>query len=115
MIPQLTKKCFPPAGAATADFRVSGVIFLIGALFLAVLLVVTLASLGMFQLMPISMLPVFIVWFMGVHRLLWGGTSAQTRGLGAARAALTGCVGFVSLGVISGLVGFLFGLLHRGT
>jgi hypothetical protein len=113
MIHQLARKCFPAVGSVAGDFRVSGVILLSGALLLAAALFATLANSGMLQLLPVSMLPVFVLWLMGMHRLLWAGTAAQSRGLGAARAALTAAAGFVSLAVVSGLIGFLLGLLHR--
>jgi hypothetical protein len=96
MIQQLSSKCFPAKGAAPGDFRVSGAAFIVCALVLAAALFVTLAKLGMFQLMSIAMLPVFVLWFMGMHRILWGGTNAQSRGHGWARAALTAGAGVIS-------------------
>jgi hypothetical protein len=59
------------------------------------------------------MLPVFVLWFMGMHRVLWGGTIAQSPQLGAARAALTGGAGFLGLLAGSALVGFLMALIHK--
>jgi hypothetical protein len=79
MIHQLARKCFPAVGSVAGDFRVSGVILLSGALLLAAALFATLANSGMLQLLPVSMLPVFVLWLMGMHRLLWAGTASFGR------------------------------------
>lgn len=115
MFQQLSSKCFPAKGAAASDLRVSGAVFAVCALVLAAVLFVTLAKLRLFHLMSIAMLPVFVLWFLGMHRILWGGTDPQSRGHGWARAALTAGAGVISLAAVSGLVGFIAGLVHRAS
>jgi len=113
MLRQVSSTYFPPSDATSRAFRISGAVLLISAMVVAGALVAAMVRWNMFSVIPISMLPVFILWFMGMHRLLWGGIAAATRGLGAARAALTGGVGFLGLLACSGLIGFLAALIHK--
>ncbi len=101
-----------PRDATSGQLRISGAILLIVAVVVAAVFVVVLVNYDLARLLPVSMLPVFILWFMGMHRVLWGGMAARTRGVGAARAAASGAVGFISLLAGSALLGFLLGLVH---
>jgi hypothetical protein len=105
MIQQIFMRYSPKKGAATRDFRISGLIFMVSAMVLLFALLFTLIKINLITLLPISTLPLFVLWFMGIHRLLWGGTAAQSRGLGMARAALTGAASFLSLMTVSAMVG----------
>ncbi len=100
-----------PRDATSGQLRISGAILLIVAVVVAAVFVVVLVNYDLARLLPVSM-PVLILWFMGMHRVLWGGMAARTRGVGAARAAASGAVGFISLLAGSALLGFLLGLVH---
>jgi hypothetical protein len=107
MFEDVSSTYIPSNDATPKQFRISGIILLVSAVAVAAVFVAALVQYGLVHLLPISMLPVFLLWFMGMHRVLWGGTVAQTRRRGAARAALTGGVGLISLLAGSALVGFL--------
>ena len=112
MFEEVSSTYIPSNDATPKQFRISGMILLASAVVVAAVFVVALVNYGLVHLLPISMLPVFILWFMGMHRVLWGGTVAETKRRGAARAALTGGVGLISLLAAGALVGFVLGLLH---
>ena len=113
MLGQLTKICFPPADALPRQFRISGVIFLFVALVLGTAGFILFMNLEQMQLlMPLLLVPI-IVWLVGAHRILWGGTAAANRWLSAGRIVVTAVAGYLSLMAISGLLGAIVGLIKR--
>mgnify|MGYP001572463845 CR=1 FL=1 len=113
MFRRLTKICFPQSDASSKDFRISGAIFMAFALPLAGVIFATLMSLGQMPLISILLLPSIILWLTGMHRVLWGGATAPNQWLSIGRVVITAVIGFVSLGVVSGLTGAVIGLIKR--
>jgi len=110
---QLTKACFPPADASPRHFRISGTIFVIVALVLGAAGFTLFMSLDQMQLlMPLLLLPI-IVWLIGAHRILWGGTAPANRWMSMGRVVVSAVVGYLSLMAISGLLGAIIGLLNK--
>ena len=113
MLRQLTKVCFPQSDASSKDFRISGTIYMAFALPLAGVIFATLMTLGQMHLMSILLWPSVILWLMGTHRVLWGGATASSQWLSIGWVVVTAVVGFISLGVVSGLTGAVIGLIKR--
>ena len=58
------------------------------------------------------LLPI-VLWFVGIHRILWGGTTAVNQWLSMGRVAVTAVAGYISLVIVSGLTGALAGFVKR--
>jgi hypothetical protein len=111
MIGRLKQTCFPADGASPKQFRISGAIFLVAALFVGGIAFAAVMQSGFSQMGPFALLIPIIVWLIGIHRLLWGGTAVQNRILSAGRVGVTAVLGYGSLLVVSGLLGGLVGLI----
>ena len=92
---------------------VSGIIFLVVALVLGVAGFILFMNLEQMQLLlPLLLLPI-VIWLVGAHRILWGGTAPVNRWLSAGRVVVTTVIGYLSLMIISGLVGAIIALVEK--
>ncbi|MEJ2106747.1 MAG: hypothetical protein P8X48_05380 [Acidiferrobacteraceae bacterium] len=115
MYSKLKAACFPAADAPPKQFRISGAIFLVVALIVGGTTFAAVMQSGYTSLVPVVLLIPIVVWLIGVHRILWGGTAAQNRSLSAGRVVVTVVLGYGSLMVVSGLLGGLVGLIVTPT
>jgi hypothetical protein len=103
----------PAQGSPAKEFRISGVIFLVVALIVGGSAFAAAMHSGYTRLAPIILLIPLIVWFMGIHRILWGGAAAKNRLWSAGRVVVTIVLGYGSLVIVSGLIGGLAGLIVK--
>lgn len=110
---ELTKKYFFPSDASPKDVRVSGAIFLIVAIAIGGVMFAVLMNIGQMNFMPILLWVPFVLWLVGMHRILWGGTTAVNRWLSMGRVAVTAVAGFISLWIVSGLTGVIVAIVKK--
>lgn len=115
MYSKLKAAFFPAAGAPPKQFRISGAIFLVASLVVGGCAFAAVMQSGYSSLGPVVLLIPIIVWFIGIHRILWGGAAAKNRLWSAGRVVVTIVLGYGSLIVVSGLLGGLVGLIVTNT
>jgi hypothetical protein len=112
MFDRLKKKCFSTSDASQRDVRISGAIFLVAALLIAGGLFAALIKIGQITIMPILLLVALFFWYDGLHRILWGGVVEDNGVLNFGRGVVTAVVGFIGVGVLSGLAGGFTGVIE---
>jgi len=102
MVDYMIKILFPPSGASSRQFRISGVIYLIIALTLVVAGYLFFEQIQLL-LIPLLLIPMFI-WIMGIYRILSGGTVPERRSSRVGLVLVTIVVGYISFSAIGGIL-----------
>jgi len=102
MFDYMIKIFFPPSGASSRQFRVSGIVFLIVALTLVVAGYILFEQIQLL-LIPLLLIPMSI-WIIGIHRILLGVTVPESRSSRVGLVLVAIVVGYLSFSAIGGLL-----------